>query len=343
MLVSVSSLGMISAVGYSPQGAGAALRAGISAASELVYRDRTGSEIIGAMVPGVPAEVRGQARLRALAALLCGAIPSEAIGALPWDRMPLFLCLPECPRPGPRLRELDLRACLSADSPLAPPRTVVIEGGPTGPFEAIAQARDLLVNTKAPGCLILAIDSLIDARPLTWLDRDARLKTSVQTDGVIPGEAACLTVVTRRPLLSTGVALRGLGRAQETASVLNDEPLLGHGMARALRMALSEATLEMHDVDFRMSDVAGESYAFEELVLAQTRLMRRTRPSQPVWHPADCVGDCGVAMGLIQFAWVEQAFARGYAPGVTAALHGSSAFGARVAAIVTPFRDSEVR
>ena len=49
----------------------------------------------------------------------------------------------------------------------------------------------------------------------------------------------------------------------------------------------------MHEIAFRLSDVGGESYAFEELVLAQMRNMRQTRPEQPVWHAADCMGDAG--------------------------------------------------
>jgi 3-oxoacyl-[acyl-carrier-protein] synthase-1 len=125
-----------------------------------------------------------------------------------------------------------------------------------------------------------------------------------------------------------------LGFATEAATVLNEEPLLGKGMAAAVQDALREARLAMHEVDFRLSDVAGESYAFEELALAQSRLMRQTRETQDLWHPADSVGDCGAVAGLIQFAWAEQAFLRGYAPGPVAALHASSAFGGRAAAVV---------
>lgn len=101
-----------------------------------------------------------------------------------------------------------------------------------------------------------------------------------------------------------------------------------------LREALQEAGLAMHDVDFRLGDVAGESYAFEELALAQARLMRKVRPGQPLWHAADCIGDCGAAAGLIQFAWAGQAFHRGYAPGPVAALQAASPFGLRAAAVV---------
>jgi 3-oxoacyl-[acyl-carrier-protein] synthase-1 len=131
-----------------------------------------------------------------------------------------------------------------------------------------------------------------------------------------------------------GVALLGEGLGTEPATVMNDEPLRAEGLTAALRTALREARLGMHEVAFRLSDVAGESYAFEELTLAQSRVMREVRSSQPLWHPAEGLGDCGAAAGLIQVAWAEQAFARNYAPGPVAALHASSAWGDRAAAIV---------
>jgi 3-oxoacyl-[acyl-carrier-protein] synthase-1 len=141
-------------------------------------------------------------------------------------------------------------------------------------------------------------------------------------------------LVSNQAMTPSSLGIRGLGFAVEEATVLNDEPLLGKGMAAAVEHALSEAALAMHEVDFRLSDVAGESYAFEELALAQSRLTRQTRESQDLWHPADTVGDCGATSGLIQVAWAEQAFARGYAPGSVALAHGSAASGARAAAVV---------
>ncbi len=333
MLV-ISCISLISAVGRTPQSAGAALRAGISAFDELVYRDRSGSNVVGAMAAGVSAAVRGRARLEALVSWAVAGIPQGLAAELPWSQMPMLVCTPEGPRPGPRLDESALRRGITDDGPM-PASLRIIDGGPVGAFVAFDQARRLLADPRVPGCLVLAVDSLIDAQVLDWLDQDFRLKTSDCSDGVIPGEAACLAIVTRKPVTPTALMLLGIGIAQEVATVRNDEPFLGQGMTRAVRAALDEARLDMHDVDFRLSDVAGESYAFEEMVLAQTRLMRRTRPSQPIWHHADCIGDCGAAAGLLEFAWAEQAFARGYAPGAIAALHGSSQFGARGAAIVT--------
>jgi 3-oxoacyl-[acyl-carrier-protein] synthase-1 len=175
---------------------------------------------------------------------------------------------------------------------------------------------------------------MVDARTLAALEESNRLKTSLRSDGVIPGEAACVCLVTPERVSPSPCAVVGLGFAMETATVLNDEPLLGQGMASAAAMALGEAGIGMHQVDFRLADSSGESYGFEELVLAQLRLMRARRESQDLWQPAGSIGDCGAAAGLVQLAWIEQAVNRGYAPGATALAHGSTPAGRRAAAVV---------
>jgi 3-oxoacyl-[acyl-carrier-protein] synthase-1 len=201
--------------------------------------------------------------------------------------------------------------------------------------QALGLARAMFRKREARACLVVAVDSLIDVRVLSWLDRAGRLKTSLQSDGLIPGEAACIVLISQEPPEEAGLAALGLGLGTEPATVTNEEPFRADGMTAALRAALAEAGLGLHEVDFRLSDVGGESYSFEELILAQTRLMRQVRPAQPLWHPADCVGDCGAAAGFVQLAWAEQAWARGYAPGPVAALHAGGAFQSRAAAVVS--------
>ena len=52
-------------------------------------------------------------------------------------------------------------------------------------------ARELLAGRREfPACLVCGVDSYINARSLHWLDRNSRLKTPANSDGVIPGEAA---------------------------------------------------------------------------------------------------------------------------------------------------------
>jgi len=331
----MSCVSMISPVGYSAAATCAALRAGIAAFAELDYPDNNGVPLRGARIDAIAPAKRGRERMVALAQLAIEQIDPEA-AALPWSRMPIILCTREREVPGARLNGILAGLRLPDGSVLTQRRTAHIPTGQTSAFAALLQARKMLDDDNEPACLLLALDSLIDARTLAWLDGQIRLKTNAVTDGLIPGEAACLAVASREPLTPHFVVVRGLGLGTETATAANEEPFRADGLTAALKKALGDASTEMHDVAFRLSDVAGESYAFEELVLAQVRNMRKTRPEQPVWHAADCIGDTGAAAGLIQFAWAEQAFHRGYAPGDCAALHGSSmAFSGRAAAVIS--------
>lgn len=334
-MVFLSCISLVCPVGYSVASATAALRAGIASFAETVYTDVHGEPIIGAMVPALDAELRGRERLLALIRLALEAIEPALADRLPWGSMPLILCTREAERPGARLSGIVAKLQAPGGAPLAGPRGAHVASGGASAIQAVAMARATLADPGVPACLVLAADSLIDARVLHWLDRHQRLKTSERTDGVIPGEAACLAVVSREPLPDEPVvSVHGIGIATEVATLFNEEPFRAEAMKTALGDALRDSGIAMHDVDFRLSDVAGESYAFEELALAQTRLMRKVRPSQPLWHAADCVGDCGAAAGLVQFAWVGQAFHRRYAPGPVAALHAASVFGQRAAAVV---------
>lgn len=331
----VSCLSLVSPIGYSAASTAAAMRASIAAFAGLSYRDVNGEPIRGASIEAIPTEIRGRNRLATLARLVIEQIDPVLGDQLQWGDMPLILCTREPEAAGARMNGIVSNLTYRNGAPIAAGRSGHIASGPISAFAAVEHSRKLFRETNVEGCLIMAIDSLIDARALNWLDRHSRLKTSEQTDGVIPGEAACLSLVTRKPLFDSRVTVKGLGLTMEAATVLSEEPSRADGLTGALRMALQEAGIAMHNVDFRLSDVAGESFAFEELALAQMRLVRQVRPEQPVWLAADCMGDCGAAAGLIQFAIAEQAFARGYAPGAIAALHGSSFYGGRAAAIVT--------
>ena len=335
-MTAVTCASLVTPLGYTAAATCTALRAGIAAFEDLEYLDADDVAIRGASVDAIGLETRGRARLAALARLVVEQIDPDLAGKMPWAQMPLILCTRHREMPGPRQNGILDGLEFPDGSPLKKRRTAHVAAGQSSAFAALMHARQMLDEGGEPGCLVLAVDSLIDARTLAWLDGQMRLKTSRTTDGLIPGEAAGVVIVSRQPLSQPHLIVRGIGHAKETATAANEEPFRAEGLTAALKAALREAGTEMHDVAFRLSDVAGESYAFEELVLAQTRNMRKTRPEQPVWHAADCLGDTGAAAGLIQLAWAEHAYHRGYAPGDLAALHGSSmAFADRAAAIVS--------
>jgi 3-oxoacyl-[acyl-carrier-protein] synthase-1 len=329
----VTCLGLTCPVGLDPVAAAAAMRCAITGFAELHYTDTTGQPVVGAAVPGLGPNLRGHFRLVELLSMAVAGIEDRLSPDLKLGELPVLLCT--CvPESGVRLKglvgEVESRLGLSfrrADSSH-------VARGHVAVFEALGHARRLLAGGYATACLIIAVDTLIDARALLILDQAKRLKTAIESDGVIPGEAAGVLLVTRRPRDGVQLHVRGIGFSEESATVLNEEPLLGKGMAAAIRQALAEAGAGMHDIDFRLADAAGESYAFEELVLGRTRVMRTNRERQDLWQPAGSTGDCGAAAGLVQLAWAEQAFARGYAPGALAMAHCAATSGTRAVAVL---------
>src|SRR5262249_20710957 len=149
-----------------------------------------------------------------------------------------------------------------------------------------------------------------------WLDGHFRLKTPANRDGAIPGEAAAAVLLQKRPSSAAVTEITGVGFGQETAHILSDKPLLGLGLTEAVRKALAEAKLGMHEIDCCFSDVTGELYGFKELPLVEGRLSRVVRKQErPLWHWAEAIGDSGAAAGALQLAGADEAFRKGYAPG----------------------------
>lgn len=160
------------------------------------------------------------------------------------------------------------------------------------------------------------VDSLVNLQTLRWLDRNFRLKTPANRDGLIPGEAAAAVLLQSAPKPRTVTEVVGLGFGKESAHILSEEPLLGLGLTLATRQALSEANLDLHEIDGRLSDVTGETYGFKELALVTARIMRTSRKrEQPLWHWSEAIGDTGAAAGVAQLVFADEAFRKGYAPG----------------------------
>ena len=333
--VHVSCLGLVCSVGLTPQSSAAALRSAISGITETRYRDNTREPIVGGMVPGLPETLRGRDRIVELLVRAFSVMVQSLPAGLELEELPILVCTGEQGRPGARTGGVIVAVEHRLGLKLRRENSGHISRGPISAFDALHYARQILDAGQARACLIAAADTLLDARTLSWLEDANRLKRRGVSDGVIPGECGSVALVSSEALTPTSITVQGLGFAEESATAVNDQPLLGKGMAAAARQALGEAGLAMHDVAFRLSDVSAEAYGFEELALAQSRLMLQPRKCQDVWCPAGFIGDCGAALGVVQLAWAEQSFARGYAPGEYALAHGSSVGGARAAAVVS--------
>ena len=68
-------------------------------------------------------------------------------------------------------------------------------------------------------------------------------------------------------------------------------------------------------LDFKITDISGEQYYFKEASLAFSRIDRTKRKEFDIWHPADCVGDVGAALGLVMIAVLKSACEKAYTKG----------------------------
>ncbi|MFY2563618.1 hypothetical protein ACN469_38850 [Corallococcus terminator] len=334
----VTATGLVTSVGSNTPSACAAMRAGLSAFEQLPLWDNGRNPITGSPVSSLPLTLERQERLIDLLAMaLTDALAGEE--NVSTEQVPLLVALAEPERPGGAASLADTLVS-RVEQRLArtfhPRLSRTLTGGNAAAFRALALARTLSWEQRVPSCFVCAVDSLLNARSLLWLEEHRRLKTRSNSDGVIPGEAAvCLRVEPhtgrrRQPLAS----LVGLGFATEPASVLDENPLRAEGLVGAGRAALAEAGLRMQDMDWRLSDASGESYGFKEQALALTRLLRVKREDLPLWLSAESIGEVGTAASLCQLVRAAQAYQRGYAPGAHAMCFASSVSGGRAVAVL---------
>lgn len=331
--VAVAGYGMVTSVGLNAPASAAAIRAGVSNASETTFIDWGGQRIVGhAASLDIPA---GRARLVRMIAMaidecVADSAPRAASG------LPLVLCVAEPGRPG-RMERLDESLIAEIGGELgvrfAATSRVVAEGHVGGLIGA-QYARSLIQDAKADAVVVAGVDGYLSWPTLSAFETRHRLLTSKNSNGFIPGEAAGAVLITA-PRAGAAALCAGVGFAIENATIESGEPLRGSGLAQAIRAAAADADCSVDRFDFRICDVSGEQYYFKETALALARLVREPREEAELWHPADCIGEIGAAAGPVALALAATAFGRGYAPGPTLLCHFSSDDGKRAATFLS--------
>ena len=323
---------MVTPVGLSLEASVAAIRAGLDGFAELPYRDNLAEPIVGAPVGVLGADLRLRERLVELLALVLADLAERHPHCL---ELPVLACMPAPSSPGVagKLAMVMQDAEEKAGVRLRRDEARAFTSGRTAPFEALAHARGHLSSGRGT-FLVVAVDSLLGARRLLALDQAFRLKTAANSDGVIPGEAACAVLLGADPP-SASLAIDGIGFGSEPSTIDNEEPFLALGLTAALRAALEEAGAAMHDIGWTLSDTTGEAYCFEEIAIAHGRNSTSTRSERPLWHAAESIGDSGAAAGLVHLCLAATAFERGYAPDRLAVVQGSDDGPSRAATIVS--------
>ncbi|WP_295399612.1 hypothetical protein [uncultured Thiocystis sp.] len=331
--IAIKHTGLITSVGLSAPAACAAIRAKIGNPTETRFLGSDGEWIMAHQVP-LEQPWRGRAKLVKMAAMAI----AECLDEIPrahWSAIPLLLCVAERERPG-RLDGLDDQLLVEIEEELGlhfALGSAIIPQGRVSAAIALAEARKLLYDGKAPLVLIAATDSLLTWPTLSRYERAERLLSSGNSNGFIPGEAAG-AILMSRPGGPVELQCIGIGFGTEQASIDADQPLRADGLATAIRGALSEARCELHDLDDRIADLSGEQYYFKEAALALSRLLRQRKAEFDLWHPAECIGESGAAAGIAMLAVADAACRKAYSAGPHLLFHCANDAGRRAAAIL---------
>jgi 3-oxoacyl-[acyl-carrier-protein] synthase-1 len=335
--VNILSAGMVTAVGLDRASSCAAMRGNIDGFQETRFIGAGGDWLIGAPVP-LPRNWIGEKRLAHLAA---GAIVDALDGHWPeLGRLLLVLCLSEPDRPGRPVRDVEkFAARVRKYSGLAETtRTFIAEHGRPAGFVALDRARAAVAEDSADHVLIVGVDTMLTGSSVAHFRSIKRLLTADNSNGFLPGEAAAAILCA--PGAPTHFALTGLGLAAEEAHILNgkgeggeDLPLRGDGMTAAYKRAMDAAGVTLAGIEYRLSDLIGETYFFKQSTLAALRLERERSEFQDLWSPGETLGNIGAAVVPLMIGWALEAYEKGYDPGSPLLIEASADNGACGAAV----------
>jgi len=329
--VYVNAAGLACPIGLTWPSACAAMRAGITRKRLSPYRDDQGREIVASYVLDRLSEdsLIEERWLFFLAHALRDATRGRGLHVL--EDLPIFLTLPST-RSGGTYEPGWVSSALSQrlGVKLFAANVHVLSGGASGGFVALQTGR-ASAQAGRP-CAVAAADSLLSAARLLPLAQHERLLVEGNSDGFIPGEAAAILMLSQE---KRGALARlcGVGFGLEPSLFSNEVPLRAEGLIAAAREALSDAGLRLTDLDFRLSDAAGESFFFKEQSLLVTRLLQERKQEFPLWLPAETLGNTGAAAGLCSLLWAMAAWERGYAPGPRALACAGNEQGNRAAVV----------
>ena len=327
---------MVTGVGLNAPASCAAIRCAIDNFQETRFMDNGGEWLMGCEVP-LEQPWRGKTKLLKMAAMAIRECLQDNPQIHP-KATPLILCLSEHERKG-RVIDDDNQFFLDLQQELGlefHEKSRVVARGHVAVAVALKHARTLIEELNATHVLIAATDSLLVGPTLAHYEEHERLLTSNHSDGFIPGEAGAALVA------ESGVAKRenqlvccGLGFGVEQAHVYSEEPLRADGLVAAIRESLDDAGCDMGDLDFRITDISGEQYYFKEASLAVLRLLRKRKEMFGIWHPADCVGEVGSALGAVMLIVSKLACEKAYTKGNQILVHLGDDDGKRSAMILS--------
>jgi 3-oxoacyl-[acyl-carrier-protein] synthase-1 len=329
----ITSTGLATSVGLTAPASCAAIRAKLTNPFETRFIDSGGQWIRGHRVP-LEQPWSGRTKLKKMAVRVISECLAD-ISPAHWSQIPLLLCVAERERPGRTAgleEELYGEICGELGVRFDEQSIVIPKGRVSGSI-ALLHARRMISEARADSVLIVATDSLLSWPSVSAYERADRLLTSVNSNGFLPGEAAGAVLVGDPKGGGSQLFCIGLGFGEEPASIDSESPLRGDGLTQAIRNALGDAGCQIQELDLRIGDLSGEQYYFKEASLAVSRLLRVRKEEFPIWHHAECIGECGSSSSIVAFIIASLACQKGYAPGPRILCHAAADTTERAAAI----------
>jgi 3-oxoacyl-[acyl-carrier-protein] synthase-1 len=335
--LAIKAAGMVTADGFNFPASAAAMRAGIRNVTRTNLWDARSGEYVAAGKVPLPQWWVGLGKLAELAA---PAIQEclQAAQPVPPAQIPVLLGVSGPDRPF-RFPDLDQNILGEIEHRLGiqlHSASRVIPRDHVSVVVALREAGELLKAKVAPCCVVAAVDSLIQQELLEHYLTRRRILTPTNSNGFSPGEAGSALLVAPATEAPTGeLQVLGMGLAREQATIESEEPLKGHGLTLAIRVAFAESKLTIQEMQYRITDLNGEHYKFKEMTLAMMRYERKPKAKLfDLWHPIEFIGDVGAAIGPVVFGVGLHASTKGYGVGPTILCTFGNDDGERATAVV---------
>ncbi|MBC7604113.1 MAG: hypothetical protein H7255_15825 [Ramlibacter sp.] len=217
--------------------------------------------------------------------------------------------------------------------------STVIGRGHVSAFVAVRAAQQLLRDGRVGACIVGGVDSLCSVFDLERYVLAYRLLGRTVSKGFVPGEgAAFVAVAAARAAVDAAIPVQvaGVGLASEESQncLLSGGHATGLGLERALRDAIADSGVPEGRIDLRLSDLNGESFRIDDMLLATIRFYKTYRKHLEFWHPASGVGDMGAASGAMLMVQGCTALMQGLAPGAVAMCESASDSADRAACVL---------
>jgi 3-oxoacyl-[acyl-carrier-protein] synthase-1 len=323
----ITGLGLVTAVGHDYKTACASIRSGLKRSTKLhnfyVPNKNSYDDVDDGLVSGHPVlEGDPDQRETRIVDLLAMALSDLAADAgldqtlLAGTRF--YLALPDNDRAisdDDAFKEAHLKIDTWPFSERTPIR--LFPSGHAGMLVALSDAAEAMQRGDIERAVIAGADSLINFNDLSRLNAHERLKTGLNPDGLIPGEAASAFLVEKTEAAQKRKAviqcvIRAISTAHEPQPLAPGKPALGTGLAHAITGLLNPEDTSPLSLAAIVSDLNGEPCRFAEWSMAQTKVMHATTGSKELICPARMVGDTGAASAGLSLCLAARAMQRGY-------------------------------